>query len=258
MGWPKKNWGKRSKDGDPEQHAKFFVGVETEAPLAVTKWNRNARQHDLLQGTDALSELARLFNNSGLRAYDSAVDHEHDHSRWAITIDSSIEVGQELQGVGSPIEIKSPPMTIDNSRYEEKFHTMWTIIDGFKIPSIEYWKMASTHIHFSLKGVPEFPLPVAQQLAFCIVYFEEAIDDIIPAMTDTSDRKRPGGWKHCERYSRRNRVRPDYNDRKPLDDLRSCWEAIRSTTNIQELSYLMCYDDDHYRRAHGREIKNWK
>lgn len=99
MGRHKKGHGKGSKEGDPEQHARFFIGVETEAPLAVTKWNRNTKQHDLLQGTEALSELARLFNNSGLRAYDSAVDHEHDHSRWAITIDSSIEVGQELQGL---------------------------------------------------------------------------------------------------------------------------------------------------------------
>ncbi|KAI1741690.1 hypothetical protein F4680DRAFT_446696 [Xylaria scruposa] len=110
MGRPKKNHGKGSKDGRQEKHAKLLVGVETEAPLSVT------RHSDLLQGTDALRELARLFNENGLRAYDSAVDHEHDYSRWAITIDSSIEVGQELHGVGSPIEIKSPPMTVDNSR----------------------------------------------------------------------------------------------------------------------------------------------
>ncbi|KAI8944314.1 hypothetical protein F4801DRAFT_595041 [Xylaria longipes] len=254
MGRPKKDRGKGSKDGDEQKHAKFLVGVETEAPLAVTRRNQVTGLDDLLQGTEALRELAWLFNENGLHAYDSAVDHEHDHSRWAITIDSSIEVGQELQGVGTPVEIKSPPITVDNSRHEEKFHTMWAIIDRFKIQSIEHWKMASTHIHFSLKDLPQFPLPVAQQLAFCVVYFEEAIDDLIPAMTDSTDRKRPGGWKNCDRFSKRNRVRPEYNDRRPLDDLRSCWGAIRSTRDIKELSDLMCYDDDAYRRTHGREM----
>ncbi|KAI1758229.1 acyl transferase/acyl hydrolase/lysophospholipase [Xylaria castorea] len=258
MGRPKKDRDKGSKDGYQEQYAKFWIGVETEAPLTVTRRNQDTGLDDLLQGTDVLRELAGLFNENGLPAYDSAVDHEHDYSRWAITIDSSIEVGQELQGVGSPIEIKSPPMTVNSSRYQEKFHIMWSIIDRFKTPSIEYWKMASTHIHFSLNNMPQFPILVAQQLAFCVVYFDEAIDDLIPEMTDTTDRKRPGGWKHCDRYSKRNRVRPAYNDRQPLDDLRSCWEAIRSTNDIKELSCLMCYDDDNYRRAHGRELKNWK
>ncbi|KAI0483495.1 hypothetical protein F4859DRAFT_528881 [Xylaria cf. heliscus] len=255
---PGRNHGKGSKGKDQEKHAKFCVGVETEAALAVTRYSKTAGGDILLQGTAALRELASLFNHNGLSAYDSAVDHEHDYSRWAITIDSSIEVGQELQGVGSPIEIKSPPMTVDSSRYVDKFHTMWTIIERFKVPSIEYWKMASTHIHFSLKGVSPFPILVAQQLAFCVVYFEEAIDDLIPAMTDPYDRKRPGGWRHCDRYSKRNRVRPDYNGRQPMNDLRSCWEAIRSTRDIQELSDMMCYDDDAYRRSYGRQLKNWK
>ncbi|KAJ2989599.1 hypothetical protein NUW58_g3385 [Xylaria curta] len=193
------------------------------------------RNDELLEGQDALDELARRFNNTGLEAYGSAIDTEHDYSKWAITFDTSIEVGNELHGFGSPIEIKSPPMTVDNSRYENKFHSMWSIIDPSKIESIEYWKMASTHI-----------------------YFEEAIDDILPGMADATDTKRPGGWKYCDRYMKRNRVRPEHNNRQPLNDLRNCWWAISSARDMEELHYLLCYDDDRYRRDMRAEMKNWK
>ncbi|KAJ8128549.1 hypothetical protein O1611_g5084 [Lasiodiplodia mahajangana] len=239
------------------REAKFRVGVETEIPLAVTKRDEVGKANGLLEGTDALRELAILFNKHGLIAYDSAVDHEHDYSKWAITIDPSIEVGHELKGVGSPIEIKSPPMCIDKMKHGIRFRTMWEIIEPFMIRNIEYWKMASTHVHFSLKNT-EFPIEVAQQLAFCVVYFEKAIDDILPGMTHAKDKKRPGGWKNCDRFAKRNRVRPLRNGRKPLDDLKSCWEAIRDTGNIYEIAELMCYDDDAYRRSFGQIIKNWK
>ncbi|KAI1119956.1 hypothetical protein F5Y10DRAFT_273551, partial [Nemania abortiva] len=239
------------------KEAKFCVGVETEAPLAITKWNEDTEKDELLAGTEALRELARLFNEKGLLAYDSAVDHERNYRQWAITLDPSIEVGHELQGVGSPIEIKSPPMSINTSKHKEKFRVMWEIIEPFKVPSIEYWKMASTHVHFSLKNI-EFPIEVAQQLAFCVVYFEQAIDAILPGMTHVNDKKRPGGWKHCDRFAKRNRVRPEYNGRLPLNNLKSCWEAIRDTEDIYELAELMCFDDDMHRRSFGWKLKNWK
>ncbi|KAI0100302.1 hypothetical protein GGR51DRAFT_564326 [Nemania sp. FL0031] len=236
--------------------AKFCVGVETEVPLAVTKRNPNGKD-DLLADPNALRELATLFNRNGLQAYGSAVDHEKNYSKWAITLDPSIEVGRELEGIGSAIEIKSPAMCIDTSIHADRFRTMWKIIEPFKIQYIEYRKMASTHIHFSLKDT-EFPLKVAQKLAFCVVYFQQAIDDIVPGMTHANDKKRPGGWKHCDRFAKRNRVRPEHDERKPLDDLKNCWKAIRDTKNIHDLAELMCYDDDSYRRAFIGMRKNYK
>lgn len=79
------------------QWEEICIGVETEAPLAVTKSNET-NTNELLQGTEALIELARLFNKHNLHAYHSAVDHEHDYSKWAITFDSSIDVKNELLG----------------------------------------------------------------------------------------------------------------------------------------------------------------
>ncbi|KAI3330034.1 hypothetical protein F4824DRAFT_505581 [Ustulina deusta] len=191
--------GSKNDQAQGKQKAKLCIGVETEAPLTVTKWNEDTKQHDLLDGGRALRELARLFNSIGLHAYASALDTERDHSKWGITIDTSIEVGNELEGIGTPIEIKSPPMTIDLLSYMDMFRAMWGIIEPLKVPSIEYWKLASTHIHFSLEGLPSFPMDLAQKLAFCIVYFEKPIDELIPTMTDASDRKRPGGWRYCTR-----------------------------------------------------------
>ncbi|KAI1827060.1 hypothetical protein F4861DRAFT_536538 [Xylaria intraflava] len=232
--------------------SKFVIGVETEAPLAV--YNKHGV---LLENSAALAKLARTFNKKGLPAYASALDEEHDHTRWAITIDTSIEVGGNLTGIGSPIEIKSPAIKISRENREALFRKMWQLIEHRGVPSIEYWKMANNHIHFSLEQHQSFPLAWAQKLAFCVIYFERAIDHLIPAMTHQTDTVRPGGWKHCDRYTKRNRVRPESVD-YPVDDLASCWAWIRSMQSIQQLSNLICYDEDNWRRRNNQQHKYWK
>ncbi|KAI1435432.1 hypothetical protein GGR50DRAFT_703066 [Xylaria sp. CBS 124048] len=231
--------------------AHFVVGVETEAPLIVIK------DEQVLENGQALIELARLFNNNELPAYADALDINPDHEMWAISIDSSIEVGRNLQGRGSPIEIKSPALKTGKVDYKELFRKMWRIIEPKKVAHIEYWKMANNNIHFSLEGRERFPLAWAQRLAFCIVYFERAIDSIIPGMTHTTDTTRPGGWKHCNRYTKRNRVVPRIVG-KPMDDLHSCWAWIRRVESIEELHDLICHDNDEWRRTNGLTHKNWK
>ncbi|GAP89443.1 hypothetical protein SAMD00023353_4000840 [Rosellinia necatrix] len=242
---------------ESRKRVKIYIGVETEAPLAVIKRNIYTQEDELLRNGKELVELCVLLQNEGFDIYSCPIDEDRDPKKWAVTYDSSIEVGTELQGVGAPIEIKSPILAVDNLRYEDKFRTLWRVIEPFKIPSIEYWKMASTHIHFSLNGTPQFRLEIAQNLAFCIVYFEQAITDLVPAMTHKSDMKRRGGWKNC-RYHKKNSVRPKWNDREPLNDLHSCWNAILGVRSIQELFELFCYDTDLYRRTHGLQTKNWK
>jgi hypothetical protein len=79
------------------QHSHFLVGVETEAPLAV-RAPRETSEPVLLGNTEAMDELARRFNASGLVAYADGVDAGRDHSKWGITLDTSIEVGRELEG----------------------------------------------------------------------------------------------------------------------------------------------------------------
>jgi hypothetical protein len=267
----------------------FVVGVETEAPLQVwsmkkTKQKDNRGRHimerdRLLAGNEALAEVARQFNNAGLRAYADAVDANRDHSKWGITIDSSIEVGTELQGwscsfqsenlaiavvdplhigVGSPIEIKSPPLGLVSSHYKQIIETMWKIIGPMKVEIIQAWLMSNTQFHFSVKGCHNFPQGPAQKLGMCIIFFEKAIDDMIPSNPYKGDGRRPGGWKHCDRYTKRNRVVPDPEQGLPVDDLRSCWHYIRKTKNIRALSTLICFDEDKYRRDNDFEIKNWK
>lgn len=77
-------------------------------------------------------------------------------------------------------------------------------------------------VHFSLVDVGRFPIEIAKKLAFCVVYFEQAIDDLMPAMTHEADTKRPNGWKNFYRFARRNKVRPGYNGREPLECLKEC------------------------------------
>ncbi|KAI1118315.1 hypothetical protein F5Y14DRAFT_447191 [Nemania sp. NC0429] len=231
-----------SQNGDQEK-LKINVGVETEAPLVVTREGRP------LHLNEPLKELAKLFNEKGLSAYDSAVDHEHDHTKWAITIDSSIMI-PELDGRGAPVEIKSPILAVDDPAYQDKVRAMWEIIAPFKMTSIGCWKLCSTHIHFSLAedsiihfsvaDDPDYPIHFARKLAFCVVYFEDAIDDLMPAMTHKADTKRPGGWKDFHRYARRNK------------------EAIFCARNGKELNDLMCWDEDEYRRKTGCGIKSFK
>ncbi|KAI0425895.1 hypothetical protein F5Y09DRAFT_334570 [Xylaria sp. FL1042] len=220
---------------------KLVIGVETEAPLTIHGFDENSTEETVvLEKTAALNALAELFNKNGLNAYADAVDAMRNHSQWGVTEDPTIEVRGELMGCkGSPVEIKSPPMTIDTPDYEHAFRQMWNIIEPLKMPSVEYWKMADHHIHFSLLGATEFPLDIAQKLAFCVVYFEKAFDELNPTMTDPADKKRPGGWRKCDRYKKRNRVRPVDNGRMPLNDLPSCWASIRATRTIKSLSDLI-------------------
>ncbi|KAI1272831.1 hypothetical protein F5Y07DRAFT_412129 [Xylaria sp. FL0933] len=221
---------------------KLLIGVETEVPLAIHAFDRSTNAIVLLGRAETLQALAKLLDEKGFLVYADAVDASRDHSYWGITEDASIDVQGELKGrlkplinpygtgtdllnidIGSPVEIKSPPMSIDTPDYE---------------------------VHFSLLGKREFPLDVAQKLAFCVVYFEKALDELNPTMTDPADKKRPGGWRNCDRFKKRNRVRPMENGREPLNDLPSCWTSIRATRSLQELSDLMCYDDDLFRRVH--------
>jgi hypothetical protein len=209
-------WLQRGKEGQAEQlvRTSFVTGVETEAPLAVCYSNVDKDGDYLAEQKEALNELATWFQLSGLDVYPSVIDHERDYHRWAITIDPSIDSLKELPdkfpsfiwvpfshlahqtciGIVTPIEIKSPKITIDDDSPDQAgFHTMWDIIGPMKLESIEYWKMVNNNIHFSLTGHSEFPIEAAQLLAFCIIYFEKAIDDIIPALTHRADRKRPQG-----------------------------------------------------------------
>ncbi|KAI0408366.1 hypothetical protein F4802DRAFT_618533 [Xylaria palmicola] len=194
---------------EAQDDVSLWVGVETEAPLAVTRRNEATEEKELLQGVYALRELAKLLNDRGLPAYDSPTGWEEDYTRWCITFDSSIEKGRELA------------------------------------------------VHVSLGDGP-LPLRVAQKLAFCVIYFEQAINDVMPGGLPASDNKRPGGWKNCAYFARRNRVRPASHYWQPLDGLPGCWAAIRGTSDITELHNLMCFDDDNYRRISGREHKYWK
>lgn len=92
----------------------MVVGVETEAPLAVTKWDKPTKQRVLLGDLAALNELAKLLESEGIEAYDDAVDSHPNYREWAVTMDTSIEVGHELQGWFFPLEIQSraPPLTL--------------------------------------------------------------------------------------------------------------------------------------------------
>ncbi|KAI1346247.1 hypothetical protein F5Y01DRAFT_322023 [Xylaria sp. FL0043] len=248
---------------------KLLIGVETEVPLAIHALDRSTNESVLLGRAETLQALAKLFEEKGFFVYADAVDASRNHSYWGITEDASIDVWGQLKGrlkpltdpygsgtdlfnldIGSPIEIKSPPMSIDTPDYEGAFRCMWDILRPYQIANVEYWKMASQHIHFSLLGSRDFPLDIAQKLAFCVVYFEKALDELNPTMTDTADQKRPGGWRNCDRFKKRNRVRPMENGRVPLNDLPSCWTSIRATRRLQDLSALMCYDDNIYRRLH--------
>ncbi|KAI3324135.1 hypothetical protein HD806DRAFT_534454 [Xylariaceae sp. AK1471] len=252
-----------------EAHAHFVVGVETEAPLAVwalkktkkkDKHGKHIKENRLLEGlTEAVEEVAERFNKAGLVAYGDTLDAGRNHSKWGITIDSSIEKHRgELRGIGTPIEIKSPPMNIATSNYKKDFRTMWDIIGPMMVPDVHYWKLANNNIHFSLTKWRHFPLEPAQKLAFCIVYFEKGIDDIIPGNPHKDDGRRRGGWKHCNEWTKRNRVVPSPDEGLPLDDLPSCWAWIRQTKDIKQLSKLICYDSDRYRRDHDNSHKNWK
>ncbi|KAI0813117.1 hypothetical protein GGR55DRAFT_703786 [Xylaria sp. FL0064] len=203
---------------------KLLIGVETEVPLAIYALDRSTDKIVLLGRAETLQALANLFEEKGFRVYADAVDASRNHSYWGITEDASIDVWGQLKGrlkpvtnpygtgtdlsildIGSPVEVKSPPMSIDTRDYEGAFRCMWDILRPYKISSVEYWKMASQHIHFSLLGTREFPLDIAQKLAFCVVYFEKALDELNPTMTDTADQKRPGGWRNCDRFKKRNR-----------------------------------------------------
>ncbi|KAI0966206.1 hypothetical protein F4678DRAFT_484428 [Xylaria arbuscula] len=269
------------------------VDVEIEVPLAALE-GKERETSDFVG--DSLRELVGMFKTRRLDAYADAFDLERDYSKWGITIDPSIGTGQEpgdrpkffvtlyrsrvadqsYLGSGLPIKIKAPPMTVAGGKHISQFGSMWCVIDPLCVRNIECWKMASTHIHvsmmggpklpmspidivhISLMGAPKFPIELAQKLAFCIVYFEKAIDELMPKMTDIWDTKRPGGWRNCDRFAKRNRVRPKSNGRVPLESLRSCWESIRATRDMEQLHRMMCWDDDRIRRETQCEAKHWK
>lgn len=122
--------------------------------------------------------------------------------------------------------------------------------------NIEPWKLTSTHVRFAVAGKPRFPLELARKVAFGIIYFQKAIDDIMPRMTHREDELRKGGWKNC-RYAKPNTVMPDYEVYSlSLADLPSIWESIRDAKSLQELGDMMCFAQD----RSGRVIthKNWK
>lgn len=109
-------------------------------------------------------------------------------------------------------------------------------------------------VHFSLPGFATFPILIAQKLAFCAIYFEKAIDELVPGMTDKTDLTRPHGWKGGSKYCKRNRVRPGYvpmrsNYIDACCDLKTCWEAIRECGRIETLHSLMCCG--HWRNGPG-------
>jgi hypothetical protein len=149
-------------------------------------------------------------------------------------------------------------MTLNNSNYKRDLHTMWEIIGRFIIREVEYWKMANLNIHFSLQGFSHFPLEMAKKLSFCIAYFDKSIDDMIPTMTHNGDTKRRGGWRHCDRYTKKNRVVPNPDDGVPLDDLRSIWRCIKAAPDLNTLVKIMCWDEEKYRRDRNQPHKNWK
>ncbi|KAI0514967.1 hypothetical protein F5B22DRAFT_656478 [Xylaria bambusicola] len=218
----------------------LLIGVEIEAPLAMTKWNELTAQNELLDTAASIDELAILFNNKGLKAYGTQHnDQNQEYRTWCITIDPSLEpLGIQYPGAG--FEIKTPIIAINNPIYKRDIQTMWGIIEPFKVPSMRYWKLCSTHIHFSLSGYFRFPIDLARKLAFCVVYFERAIDDLMPGTMDPNDQMHPQGWKNGRFYAKRNRLRPRHNGLKPLNDLKSCWECIRSAEDIRELYRLLC------------------
>ncbi|RWA07241.1 hypothetical protein EKO27_g7862 [Xylaria grammica] len=83
------------KEEEPMLLAKLLIGVETEAPLAVTTAMDEYGRCTLLNDMQALTELAALFNQNGLPAYSTIIDIARDHSKWGITMDESIYSGQE-------------------------------------------------------------------------------------------------------------------------------------------------------------------
>ncbi|KAI1814033.1 hypothetical protein GGS20DRAFT_598494 [Poronia punctata] len=224
--------------------------VETEVPLTICKTGTEVVADD----SEALEILASQFNEHGLPTYSSPLDEQPNHNMWRITLDQTIEPSFGAFK-GNPIEIKSPIISMAGSDLDN-FKTMWAVIGDYKYKDYNAWKMANLNIHISCGPGSPLPFEAAQKLAFCVVYFERSIDDYVPADVQDGKRIRPGGWKHCNRYTKRNRVTP--NGGKALDNLPDCWKEIRKTTNIDELTRLICYDDQRDRRVNGVPDKNWK
>ncbi|KAJ3569417.1 hypothetical protein NPX13_g6095 [Xylaria arbuscula] len=233
--------------------SKLQFGVETEIPLAVTTWNEHTgKQEPIKNYMDAAGEIARLFSNKGYDATSAWPSGVRNYRCWFSTIDSSIDAAEDFVDEVSPCEIVSPIMDISVPTYKNQFQDMWEIIQPFMLPNspqnTEYWKLASTHIHFSLPEHIRFPIELAQKIAFCAIYFERAIDDLMPTMTDQYDSKRINGWKGPSSYCRRNRVKPGcrpmhaWTDESVVDDLTSCWLSIRHCNSMPELAAVMCHN----------------
>ncbi|KAI8630357.1 hypothetical protein F5Y19DRAFT_484236 [Xylariaceae sp. FL1651] len=210
---------------EPQTASIICCGVELELPILKT---------DDFKSIDVLKE--RLLDE--FEAHELNVFIAHSHApwspvKWAIGADVSIELERGIYG----IEIRTCPfIEIPKSEFEKVFNILKN-----KLPQdVRFFKRCSTQIHFSIgkpddEGVVQFPIDVAQRIIFCAIFFEEAIDDLMPAMTHNDDQDRPGGWKTNE-YAKRNLL---FNtDAVQVRSLGSIWATISKTESLEELRRL--------------------
>ncbi|KAI1260579.1 hypothetical protein F5Y18DRAFT_441771 [Xylariaceae sp. FL1019] len=241
----------------------IIFGFEHEAPMwAVDDFGIATFEE---WKTTTLS-LCRRLEQQGFEAYAEHTANEKHYNQWCVSLDSTMDPGQEMemQRRAIPIEIKSPKIKLDDEAVPQMIEKYWKAIEpALLVNDVDAYKRCATHYHFSISPMAH---ALEKILTFAFIYCEKDIDDIMPNMTHEDDTKRRGGWKNCREYTARVQVKPgpgvkigkDEEVRKSIDGLRNIWKAIKSTKNHQELHELVNFDTSYYRREHGKQHKNFK
>ncbi|KAK5626300.1 hypothetical protein RRF57_002015 [Xylaria bambusicola] len=198
----------------------LLIGVETDAQLAMAKRSMG----------ETLDELARLFRSQGLDAYMVPYRYQaQDYLGWCITIDPSLE-GSGIEYPGRGVEIKTPIINIGNLGYKHGIQ----IITKYEVLEVGQHTQHPESLPFA-----SF-ISKKQSTTLCQAY--------LTSMTGCAHK----AGKNNRHYARRNRVRPKYNRNRPPDDLRSCWECIRSTENTHGYS-----SDEMQTFSGGERLYKW-
>ncbi|KAI1324355.1 hypothetical protein F5Y16DRAFT_402524 [Xylariaceae sp. FL0255] len=242
------------------------LGVEIEMPALIVP-GTDGRSYG--ERRNAIKKrIGEEFGKIPIKAIDERQfeNTANDFKQWTIGWDESIDGHdgfpktsripaqdnmcrqiQELNNtiVGCGIEIKTPAWVFKDARWEKDLSAIWANLKPLQIKDVRTWIRCSTQVHVSIASEvtasmypKKFPLDVAKRVAFTIIYFEEAIDELMPDMTYESGRSiRPGGWKNYETYAGRNLVH-DLQKGEIVRDLKTIWKTIKNTDTVEGIGKL--------------------
>ncbi|RYP01678.1 hypothetical protein DL764_006141 [Monosporascus ibericus] len=156
---------------------------------------------------------------------------------------------EELRNVAEDIvgfEFKSPAFDLGQD-WRAQVRKLWETVGIYQSTTPEHFVQCSTNIHFSLGKEEKTPLEEAQRIIFAAIYFENAIESIMPTH-----------WK-ARRFFESNMKESQTTRASQFDlTMMQVWKKIREKKSIEDLHDLVCHDKDAYRRAKGLHNKNFK